>query len=67
MIGRAIGAMVGRKLTRRAGMRDNGLMGAVMGTALASRRTRKAGLLGLGALAAYRYFQQRRGSRRTPY
>lgn len=65
MIGRTIGALVGRELTRRSGMRDNGLTGAIMGTALASRRTRKAGLLGLGALAAYRYFQQRRGPKRV--
>lgn len=65
MIGKVIGATIGRKAARTLGTTIGGPAGAAIGYGLASRRFRKLALGGLavmGGLAAYRKVkEQKRG------
>ena len=68
MIGKLIGAALGRRAARSVGNKVGGPAGAAIGYGLASRRFRKlalGGLAAMGGLAAYRKFKEEKDSPRS--
>jgi len=65
MIGKVLGALIGRELDRRDG--DSGVKGAMMGAAAAGivRRAGPLGMLVGGAWLAKRAFDRRKAARRS--
>lgn len=62
MLGKIVGAMVGRSVVKGVSRRNGDMAGMALGYALASRRLRIPALAGAAALAAWNYWQAKKAS-----